>query len=136
MMKFEVGQKASTTKTITDQDVRDFARLSGDHNPIHLDDQYAEKTRFKKRIAHGMLTVSLISQVAGTQLPGPGSIYLSQTLKFKNPVYIGDTITATLEIINIRSDKPIITLKTWAQNQNGDILVEGEAMVYYEPVLS
>ncbi len=135
-MKFEVGQKASTTKTISDQDVRDFARLSGDHNPIHLDDQYAEKTRFKKRIAHGMLTVSLISQVAGTQLPGPGSIYLSQTLKFKNPVYIGDTITATLEIISIRSDKPIITLKTWAQNQNGDILVEGEAMVYYEPVLA
>jgi len=134
MKTLEVGQKASASMTITDEHVRMFAELSGDRNPVHLDDAYAEKTRFKKRIAHGMLTASLISRVAGTQLPGPGSIYLGQQMKFKAPCYIGDTITAAVEIKAIRKDKPLITLITTCHNQHGELLIEGEAMVFYEPV--
>ncbi len=130
----EVGQSASETVTITDEMVREFARLSGDVNPIHLDDAYAAKTRFKRRIAHGTLTASLLSRVAGTQLPGPGSIYLNQHMKFKAPAYIGDTVTAEIKIIGRRADTPIISLSTIVRNQNGEILMDGEALVYYEPV--
>lgn len=130
----EIGQSASQSLTITDDHVRKFAELSGDFNPIHIDDEYAAKTRFKKRISHGVLTMSLISRVAGMHLPGPGSIYLSQTIKFKNPVYIGDTVTATVTVKNIRKDKPLITLGTVCHNQNGELLMEGDALVFYEPV--
>lgn len=129
-----VGDTATETRTITDQDVQDFARLSGDNNPVHIDDAYAAKTRFKGRIAHGMLSASLLSKVAGTQLPGPGSIYLSQTMRFKRPCYIGDTITAEIKVLAVREDKPIITLSTIVRNQRGEQLMDGEAVVYYEPV--
>jgi 3-hydroxybutyryl-CoA dehydratase len=134
MKQLEVGQTASATKTFTEQDVIDFARLSGDNNPIHLDKAFAAKTRFKRPICHGVLTASLISKVAGTQLPGPGSIYLSQTMKFRAPAYVGDTVTAEITIKNIRKDKPIMSLGTVVRNQSGEVLLEGEAMVYYEPV--
>lgn len=131
----KVGDSVSESRTITDQDVREFAKISGDFNPIHIDDQYAEKTRFKKRIAHGMLAASMLSKLAGMKLPGPGSIYLSQSMKFKNPCYIGDTITAEVKVLNVRSDKPIITLSTTVRNQANELLLEGEAMIYYEPVV-
>lgn len=131
----EIGQSASETITITEEMVREFARLSGDFNPIHLDETYAAKTRFKKRIAHGMLTASFLSRVAGTKLPGAGSIYLNQNMKFKAPAYIGDTITAEIKVLNMRADKPILSLSTIVRNQNGDVLMDGEALVYYEPVL-
>lgn len=132
----KVGDVASETRTITDQDVRDFARLSGDDNPIHINDEYAAKTRFKRRIAHGMLAASVLSKVAGTQMPGPGSIYLNQTMKFKRPCYIGDTITAEIKVLEVRPDKPILTLSTIVRNQHNQVLLEGEAIVYYEPVES
>ncbi|MCM2280369.1 MAG: MaoC family dehydratase [Bdellovibrionaceae bacterium] len=131
----EIGQVATATMTITDEAVREFARLSGDNNPIHLDEEYAAKTRFKRRIAHGMMTASLLSRVAGTQLPGPGSIYLNQHMKFKQPAYIGDTVVAEIKVLNIRPDKPIVSLSTIVRNQNGEILMDGEALVYYEPVV-
>lgn len=131
----EIGQTASESVTITDEMVREFARLSGDRNPIHLDDEYASKTRFKRRIAHGMLTASFLSRVAGTQLPGPGSIYLNQHMKFKAPAYIGDTITAEIKVLNMRADKPIISISTIVRNQKGEVLMDGEALVYYEPVV-
>lgn len=130
----EIGQIATDSMTITDEAVREFARLSGDNNPIHLDEEYASRTRFKRRIAHGMMTASLLSKVAGTQLPGPGSIYLNQHMKFKNPAYIGDTVTAEIKVLNIRPDKPIISLSTIVRNQKGEVLMDGEALVYYEPV--
>jgi 3-hydroxybutyryl-CoA dehydratase len=130
----EVGQTATASMEITDACIREFAKLSGDSNPIHLDDSYAAKTRFKKRIAHGVFTAGLISKVAGTQLPGPGSIYLSQTMKFKAPAYIGDTVTAEIKVLNVRKDKPLVSLSTIVRNQNGDVLLEGEALVIYEPV--
>jgi len=128
-MKVEVGAKASRTKTFTDQDVRGFAQVSSDENPIHLDDTYAAATRFGRRIVHGMLTASLISATLANDLPGEGTIYLSQTLQFKAPVFIGDTITATVEVVKFRAEKRIATLATSCVNHNGIIVIEGEAVV-------
>jgi 3-hydroxybutyryl-CoA dehydratase len=130
----KVGDKASDTRIITEQDVLDYARLSGDNNPVHMNDEFAAKTRFKRRIAHGLLTASLLSKVAGTQLPGPGAIYLSQTMRFKRPCYLGDTIIAEITVTEVREDKPIVTLSTVLRNNRKQILMEGEAIVYYEPV--
>lgn len=129
MSKVEIGARASRTKTITDADIRTFAAISGDANPIHLDEDYAKTTRFGRRIAHGMLTASLISAVIGNDLPGVGSIYLSQTLTFKAPVYLDDTITATVEVIAFREEKRIATLRTFCTNQDGTVVLEGEAIV-------
>jgi 3-hydroxybutyryl-CoA dehydratase len=129
MPKVQVGARASRTKTITDADIRAFAAASGDTNSIHLDEEYAKTTRFGRRIAHGMLTASLISAVLGNDLPGLGTIYLSQTLAFKAPVYLGDTITATVEVTAFRSEKRITTLRTTCTNQEGTLVLEGEAVV-------
>jgi 3-hydroxybutyryl-CoA dehydratase len=129
----KVGDSIKETRTITDQDVREYARLSGDSNPIHIDDAYAEKTRFKRRIAHGMLVASMITKLAGMKLPGPGSIYVSQTFKFKGPCYVGDTVTAELAVTNVRSDKPIVTLSTIVRNDKNEVLIDGEAVIFYEP---
>ncbi len=114
-MSIKVGQRAFLSRKIDDQDVRQFADLVGDTNPVHLDDKFAVKTRFGQRIAHGMWPASLISAVIGTKLPGPGTIYfyLHQTLQFNATVFIDDTITATVTVINIRQDKPIVTLETF-----------------------
>jgi 3-hydroxybutyryl-CoA dehydratase len=128
-MTFKVGDAAETSKTITDEDVRAFAELTGDRNPVHLDEEYAATTRFGRRIAHGMLGASLISTVLASELPGPGSVYLSQTLRFTAPVYLGDTVTARVTVTNVREDKPVVTLETVCVNQRGERVVEGEAVV-------
>jgi acyl dehydratase len=128
-MSLKIGDIASRTKTITDADVQDFARATGDTNPVHLDDAYAAGTRFGRRIAHGMLTGSLISAVLGNDLPGHGAIYLGQEFKFRAPVYLGDTVTATVEVVAYREDKRIATLKTTCTNQDGIVVIEGEAVV-------
>jgi 3-hydroxybutyryl-CoA dehydratase len=127
--QIQIGDRAEVSKEITSDDILDFARLTGDVNPVHIDDEYARKTFFKERIAHGMLTASLISTVLGTQLPGKNTIYLSQNLKFKRPVKIGDVITACAEVIEKHDDKKIIKLKTNLLNQHGKEVVEGEAVV-------
>lgn len=127
---FQIGQKATLSKTITEADIVSFAGISGDFNPVHVDAEYAKTTRFGGRIAHGLLTASLISGVLGTRLPGPGSIYLSQQLKFLIPVAIGDTVTATVEVTRVREDKPIITLLTTCHNQRGEKVVDGEAVMF------
>jgi 3-hydroxybutyryl-CoA dehydratase len=127
--ELHIGDKAQIVKTITDEDIVTFARLTGDVNPIHLDDEFAQKTFFKGRIAHGMLTASFISTILGTQLPGTNTIYLSQNLKFKAPVKIGDTVTVVAEVVGKRDDKKIITLQTNVFNQHQKMVVEGEAMV-------
>ncbi len=127
--EIQVGDSASMNKVVTDQDVRTFAEISGDRNPVHLDDDYAATTFFKKRIAHGALTGGLISAILGMLLPGPGTIYLSQTYNFKAPVYIGDEITARVEVIAYRGDKRITTLKTEIFNQHNVLVLQGEAVV-------
>jgi 3-hydroxybutyryl-CoA dehydratase len=131
-MKFKVGDSACFSKTISDADVRAFTDVTGDHNPLHLDDEFAKKTRFGRRIAHGMLSASLISSAIANRLPGIGSIYLSQTLKFVSPVYLGDTITARVTVTAVREDKPILTLETICENQNQEVVVKGEATVLVE----
>jgi 3-hydroxybutyryl-CoA dehydratase len=128
-LTLHIGARASRTKTITDDDVRAFAQASGDTNPVHLDEAYAATTQFGRRIAHGMLTASIISAILGNDLPGPGTIYLGQEVKFKAPVYIGDTITAAVELIKYREDKRIATFRTTCVNQDGTLVLEGEAVV-------
>ena len=130
-MNIRPGDTAEFSKTITDEDVRAFADLTGDHNPVHLDEQYANNTRFKRRVAHGMLTASLISSVLANKLPGEGTVYLSQSLKFVAPVYLDDTVTARVTVTGIREDKPIATLETVCLNQRGETLVKGEAVVLF-----
>jgi 3-hydroxybutyryl-CoA dehydratase len=117
------------TKTVTDADVRAFAEVTGDHNPVHLDEEYAASTRFGRRIAHGMLGASLVSAVLANELPGRGTVYLSQTLRFTAPVFLGDTVTARVVVKALREDKPVVTLETFCTNQRGERVVEGEAVV-------
>lgn len=134
--KFIIGKRASLSKLITEDEVRQFAKISLDTNPAHLDAQYAATTMFKKPIAHGMLTGSLVSAVLGTILPGPGAIYLSQSFNFHKPVYFGESITAHVEVIQVdekenkqgRFDK-FITLKTWVENAEYTMVLSGEAKV-------
>jgi 3-hydroxybutyryl-CoA dehydratase len=133
-MKLNVGDSASITKTITDDDIRRFADLVGDVNPVHLDDEIAKKTRFGRRVAHGMWGASLISAVLGTRLPGPGTVYLSQTMKFQAPIFLGDTVTAKVAVTKVRDDKPIVTLETVCENQEGKTLLQGEAVVLVEEI--
>ncbi len=128
-MTLALGVTASVTKTITEADLRAFAGVSGDDNPMHLSAEFAKGTRFGKQIAHGMLTAGLISAVLGTKLPGPGAIYISQSLMFLKPVFIGDTITASATVTSIHESKPMLTLHTRCVNQNGETVLDGEAVM-------
>jgi 3-hydroxybutyryl-CoA dehydratase len=123
-----VGMEASYAKTMTNEDVLAFAELSGDTNPVHLDDAYAAGTMFKKRIAHGFLTASLFSTVLGTKLPGPGCIYLSQSLKFRAPVMIGDEVVAMGKIVSLDPEKGRAAL-TMQATVNGKCVLDGEAVM-------
>lgn len=129
MLTLQPGDKTSRTTPITDEMIRLFADLTGDTNPVHLDDDYAAGTRFGRRIAHGMIAAGLISAALANDLPGPGTVYLSQTLQFKAPVYPGDTITTIVEVKTVRPDKPIVTLITVCKNQSDAVVLEGEAVV-------
>lgn len=125
----KVGQIASITKMFTENHLLDFSELSQDFNPIHLDSEFAKESIFGRKIVHGMLVASLFSGLLGNKLPGQGSIYLGQTLKFSSPVYLGDEVTATVEVINVRTDKPIVTLRTYCCNADGTIVIDGEAVM-------
>lgn len=131
--EFEVGQRASMSKVFSLEDIKNFADISGDQNPVHIDKEFAGKTRFKGQIVHGMLVTGLISAVLGTKLPGPGGIYINQNISFTAPVRPGDNITAEVEVLKWRSDKRIITLSTKCTNQNGEIVINGEAVLLHEP---
>ena len=124
-----VGDADRFTKTVTDADVYLFAGVTGDLNPAHIDDTYAQGTFFKTRIAHGMLSAGFISAVIGMRLPGPGTVYMRQVLDFVAPVRIGDTVTATVEVIEKLGDKKRVRLKTTCVNQDGTTVLEGEALV-------
>jgi 3-hydroxybutyryl-CoA dehydratase len=124
-----VGDRAEFAKTVSESDVYLYAGLTGDFNPAHINEPFAKKTFFKTRIAHGMLPAGFISTVLGTLLPGPGTIYMGQTLKFRAPVQMGDTITASAEVIEINAEKNRATLKTVCRNQNGVVVLDGEAVV-------
>ena len=129
---FYVGEQASLTRTVTESDVSTFAELIGDRNPIHTDEEYARKSRFGRRVAQGAFTGGLIAAVLGNHLPGPGTIYLSQQLEFLAPVYIGDTITAVVEVTSWRPEKRIISFKTDAYNQEEKQVVTGKSVLLVE----
>src|SRR4026207_214873 len=128
-MQFSVGDSAEITRTIEQADIDAFANVTGDHNPVHVDEEFAKTTRFGRRIAHGMLTASLISAVLANKLPGEGSVYLGQTLQFVAPVFPGDEITARVTVKEVREDKPIVKLETVCVNQRGETVIRGEASV-------
>jgi 3-hydroxybutyryl-CoA dehydratase len=122
-----VGQCAEFTKTITETDVVLYAGITGDMNPVHVDQVYAERSRFGGRIAHGMLTAGYVSAVLGMQLPGPGAIYVAQTLRFAAPVRIGDTVTARAEVLELVRERRRVRLRTTVLNQHAEVVLDGEA---------
>lgn len=129
MEQIQIGDQAFFTKTVTESDVVLYAGISGDFNPAHMDAVSAKQSRFGQRIAHGMLSAGFISNVLGNQLPGPGTIYLSQQLRFVKPVYIGDTVTASVTVSERHVEKNILVLKTSVVNQDGAAVITGEASV-------
>ncbi|MGZ3525124.1 MAG: MaoC family dehydratase [Thermodesulfobacteriota bacterium] len=125
--ELKIGDSAQIVKTITEEDIELFARVTGDFNPVHLDATYAEKTMFKGRIAHGLLSVGFFSTILGNILPGHGTIYLSQDVKFLAPVRIGDTITAKVDVLELMPERNRVKFKTSCVNQDGKLVVDGIA---------
>jgi acyl dehydratase len=128
-MEIKTGQRASISKTFTLQEVQHFSDISLDSNKIHFDYEFAAKSIFGKPIVQGPLVSSLIGGILGTTLPGDGTIYMSQESNFKKPVFINEAIVVNVEVVDIRTDKNIITLRTWVEKENGDIAIEGKAVV-------
>jgi 3-hydroxybutyryl-CoA dehydratase len=126
---FEVGQTASFTKTFTDEDVRRFVEITGDTNPLHVDDQYAASTRFGRRILHGMLSASIFSTMVGMRLPGTGAIYRAQTIRFRKPAYVDDTLTAHFVVRSIDRVRHRLEIDAWIENQDGERIIEGSCEV-------
>lgn len=127
--QIEIGREESLSLALSAETVEQYARLVGDDNPVHLDAEYAAKSFFKKRVAHGLLAGGLISAVLGTRLPGPGAIYLSQELEFKRPIDIDETITAKVRVTEKHDRHRKIKLRTWVENRAGQIVIDGSALV-------
>jgi len=129
-----VGRFAELAHTVSDRDIRGYAEITGDRNPAHLDDEWAARSRFGGRIAHGMLTAGFISAVLGMELPGAGAIYLSQTLRFRKPVRIGDRITARVEVLELFPALKRVRMATRCTNQAGEVVLDGEALLLVDDV--
>ena len=129
-MILQVGQTAQRSLTLTSEHVETFARLTGDYNPLHFDEAFAKGTRFGGLVVQGGLTTGLLHALVAMDLPGPGSVFLSQTWKFTAPVYIGDTITAQAEVVSVHATKPVTQLKILVTRQTGETVLEGEAWCY------
>ncbi len=127
LSQIQVGDKEWIRRTITDADIANFAGVSGDFNPLHTDEEYAKETIFKGKIAHGFFTAALITNVVGNKLPGPGSVYLKQELRFLAPVRAGDTIMVMAEVIEKIEEKQRVRIKTTCTNQKGELVLDGEA---------
>jgi 3-hydroxybutyryl-CoA dehydratase len=133
---FYIGQRVAVHRKVTAGQVEAFARVTGDTNPVHLDEGYAAQTRFGHRIAHGMLCASYISALLGTQFPGPGTIYVNQGLSFLKPVYLGDTLEVSVTVTGYRAEKGLLTLETAISNQRGEKVLAGEAVCLVGDVLA
>ncbi len=127
--QLSVGQVHEAERIITTEMIEDFARATGDDNPIHLDEEYARGTMFEARVAHGMLQAGILSGVLGTAFPGVGTIYLSQSLRFSKPVFIGDRLTFRLKVLELITEKNRVRLETTCENQNGKTVLTGEALI-------
>lgn len=124
-----VGMKASYSQTITDSDIKCFAGMSGDHNPVHVSDEYIQNSRFKKRVAHGFLPTTFFSGLFGTRLPGPGCLYVSQTVEFKRPIYIDETVTATVEVVDVNLATRHVKFRTTC-SVRGRVVIDGVADIF------
>jgi 3-hydroxybutyryl-CoA dehydratase len=131
--EIKIGDAAALSLVADAETVNAYARLTGDLNPVHLDEDYAARSFFKKRVAHGLLAAGLIGAVMGTRLPGPGSIYLRQELDFKSPVFLGETITARVQVLEKFDRQEKIKLRTWVENQDGRVVLDGSAVVLFRP---
>ena len=129
-MKLSVGQKASRTVTLTGEHVQSYSELTGDHNPLHFDEEFTAKTKFVKLVVQGGLTTGLLHALVAMDMPGPGTVFLSQNWKFISPVFIGDTITATAEILSLHETKPVTQLGIVIKRQDEEVVLEGEAWCY------
>jgi acyl dehydratase len=125
-----VGQTARRTKTVTDDDLRKYAEITGDYNPLHFDDAFAARTRFGRRVAQGGVTAGLLNALVAMDLPGPGTVFMSQVLTYRAPVYVGDTVTARAEVKSLKPDKPVCQLAFTITNQRDEVVLEAEAWTY------
>lgn len=133
-MSVHVGQKASRTITVTAEHVENYAKMCGDRNPLHFDEEFAAKTKFGKLVVQGGITTSVLNALVAMDMPGPGTVFLSQDIKFTNPVFIGDTITGHAEILKVHDTKPVTHLAVKVTRADGETVVEGEAWCYtFEP---
>lgn len=129
-MGLVVGQKASRTMTVTAEHVRKYAEITGDYNPLHFDETFAANTKFGKLVAQGGLTTGILHALVAMDMPGPGTVFLSQNWKFTAPVYIGDTISAEAEVLSVHATKPVCQLRIVIQRNGGEVVLEGEAWCY------
>lgn len=129
-MDLQVGQKATRTLEFTQSHVQSFAEITGDHNPLHFDETFAAGTKFGRLVVQGGLTTGLLHALVAMDMPGPGTVFLSQDWKFTAPVFIGDTITATAEVVSVHESKPVCQLKIEIVRQDGETVLEGEAWCY------
>jgi acyl dehydratase len=129
-MDLHVGQKATRSITLTAEHVRAYAEITGDYNPLHFDEEFTSKTKFKKLVVQGGLTTGLLHALVAMDMPGPGTVFLSQNWKFTAPVFIGDTMTAEAEILSVHATKPVTQLKVMITRQSGETVLEGEAWCY------
>jgi acyl dehydratase len=125
-----VGQSAARAKTVTEADLRAYAEITGDWNPLHFDDEFAAATRFGRRVAQGGVTAGLLNALVAMDLPGAGTVFMSQSLTYKAPAYVGDSLTARVEVVSLKPDKPVCQLKFEVVNQDGQVLLEAEAWTY------
>ncbi|MCZ6489183.1 MAG: MaoC family dehydratase [Acidobacteria bacterium] len=130
VVELYVGQKATLSATLSEEHVRKYAEISGDYNPLHFDLTFAEKTKFKRLVVQGGLTTGLLHALVANRMPGPGTVFLSQSWKFTAPVYIGDTITAEAEIVKLHETKPVTQLQVTVKREGGEVVLEGEAWCY------
>ncbi len=132
-MNLSVGQKAARNITLTEDHVRKYAEITGDYNPLHFDEAFAAKTKFKRLVVQGGLTSGILNALVATDMPGPGTVFMSQNWKFTAPVYIGDTITGEAEVLSVHASKPVTQLKIKVTRQTGETVLEGEAWCYTFP---
>lgn len=126
----EIGQRARRAKTVTARDVELYAEITGDRNPLHFDPEFAARTRFGRLVAQGGITAGMLNALVATDLPGPGTVFMSQSLRYLAPTYLGDTLTAEVEVLALKPDKPVCQLRATITNQDGTVVLEGECWTY------
>jgi acyl dehydratase len=129
-LKLRIHQSARLTKTVTDSDLRSYAEITGDYNPLHFSDDFAARTRFGRRVAQGGIAAGLLNALVAMELPGPGTVFMNQSLNYRRPVYVGDTLTAAVKILALKADKPVCHLAFVITNQDDQIVLDAEAWTY------